>query len=72
LIATQVISRVRHVFDVDLSFRSVFESPTVEGMTSSLLRFSTNRAGLEKRAEMFLKVANLSESEADAILAEGS
>jgi acyl carrier protein len=71
LLATQVISRVRQAFEVDLPLRSLFESPTVEGMASSLLHLSTKRAELETRAELLLKVAELSESEVEAMLAQG-
>jgi amino acid adenylation domain-containing protein len=70
LLATQVISRVRQAFEVDLPLRSLFESPTVEGMASSLLHLSTRRAELETRAELLLKVAELSESEVEAMLAQ--
>jgi aspartate racemase len=72
LLATQVISRMRYSFEVDLPLRSLFESPTVEGMASSLLRLSSHRTELEKRAELWLKVAELSESEVDAMLAADS
>jgi hypothetical protein len=72
LLATQVISRMRYSFEVDLPLRSLFESPTVEGMASSLLRLSSHRTELEKRAELLLKVAELSESEVDAMLAADS
>ena len=33
LLATQVISRVRQVFAVDISLRSLFEEPTVESVS---------------------------------------
>jgi len=33
LLATQVISRVKDVFGVEISIRSIFEEPTVEGLT---------------------------------------
>jgi hypothetical protein len=39
-------------------------------MASSLLHLSTKRAELETRAELLLKVAELSESEVEAMLAQ--
>ena len=72
LLATRIISRVRHSFAVDLPLRSLFESPTVEGMASSLLQLAGKPAELEKRAALLLRVAELSESEVDAMLAAGS
>jgi amino acid adenylation domain-containing protein len=38
LLATQVVSRVREVFGVELGLRSVFESPTIEGMVKEVER----------------------------------
>ncbi|HEX8474860.1 MAG TPA: amino acid adenylation domain-containing protein [Pyrinomonadaceae bacterium] len=36
LLATQVISRVRDVFQIDLPLRSLFESPTIAGLTARI------------------------------------
>jgi iturin family lipopeptide synthetase A len=36
LLATQVISRLREVFSIDLPLRSLFETPTVEGMCQAI------------------------------------
>jgi amino acid adenylation domain-containing protein len=68
LLAMQVLSRVRYAFEVDLSWRSLFESPTVEQMNASILRSSETRQQVEKRAEIMLKVATLSDSEVDTLL----
>ena len=68
LLAMQLMSRIRYVFEVDFPFRSLFESPTVGHMAASLLRPSATRLQLERRAELFLKVADYSDSEVDAML----
>jgi len=69
LLATKVTARVRYALDVDLPLRSFFESPTVKGMNALILGRSNLRLQLEKRAELLLKVAKLSDSEVDASLA---
>jgi amino acid adenylation domain-containing protein len=69
LLAMQVLSRVRIAFDVDVQWQSLFESPTVERMSASILGPQVTRPQLERRAELMLKVAQLSDSEVDAMLA---
>jgi acyl carrier protein len=46
LAATQVISRMRRMFDVELSLRSFFETPTLSAMAAAATRIS-NRAGID-------------------------
>ena len=55
LLATQVISRVRAAFQMDLPLRTLFEAPTIEGLSTAIL---------EKQAE------ELDEAELANILAE--
>jgi hypothetical protein len=69
LLAMQVLSRVRYAFDLDLQWQSLFEAPTVERMSASILASTVTRPQVEKRAELMLRVAQLSDSEVDAMLA---
>jgi len=43
--ATQVVSRVREAFHVELSLRAIFETPTVEGLTQAIETLRRNEAG---------------------------
>src|SRR4029079_12818938 len=43
LLATQVISRVRKIFRIDLSLRSLFEQPTVAGLCEIIESITTPR-----------------------------
>lgn len=45
LLATQLISRIREQFDVDLSLRDVFESPTVDGLSKRILIMQAELTG---------------------------
>jgi amino acid adenylation domain-containing protein len=69
LLATQVMSRIRYAFDVDLPLITLFESPSVRGMSTSILNESSDHRRLEKRAELLLKVAEFSDTEVDTFLA---
>lgn len=70
ILATRVVSRVRDVFNIDLPLRSMFESPTVEGVATALVRHSNNANELENRAKLLLEVAKLSGPEVDSMLAQ--
>jgi hypothetical protein len=59
LLATRFISRVRHTFAVDLPIRSLFDTPTIEGIAGSLLKRAGSRSEIERRAALWLQVAAL-------------
>jgi acyl carrier protein len=68
--ATQLISRLRSVFEVDFPLQGLFESPTVAKLAETMLRDSGERTRIEETAELLLKLADLSEDEIDTMLAE--
>src|SRR5215216_5416352 len=66
LSATQIVSRVRDAFQMELPVRKVFEHPTVEGLAQSLLEDHGER--IEHTAEFLLQVSSFSDEEANSKL----
>src|SRR5215212_1454241 len=66
LSATQIVSRVRDAFQMELPVRKVFEHPTVEGLARSLLEDHGERIG--RTAELLLHVSSFSDEEANSKL----
>jgi amino acid adenylation domain-containing protein len=70
LLATQVISRICDTFQMEIPLRSLFESPTVTGLAAIMQTDSEQAIRVNKIATLLIKVASLSESEVEGILAE--
>ena len=68
LIATQVISHLREIFDVELSLRSLFETPTVDCLISVMSQAGGGREAIEAIAQTFLEIEQLSEEEVKIML----
>jgi acyl carrier protein len=66
LLVVQVMARIREAFQVDLPFRSLFETPTVAGLALAMLGQSGQ---IERRAELLVALARLSDQEVEAMLA---
>ncbi|HKU72441.1 MAG TPA: amino acid adenylation domain-containing protein [Pyrinomonadaceae bacterium] len=68
LLATRMVSLVRESFQVEVPLRSVFETPTIAGLSVTLIQ---NRAALienQELEELIAKLEQLSEEEAQTIL----
>jgi acyl carrier protein len=66
LLATRFISRIRQALGTALPMQALFENPTVEGVARILLTRSDAKAEIERRAEIWLRVAALSGAELEA------
>ncbi|MEM1255606.1 MAG: amino acid adenylation domain-containing protein [Cyanobacteria bacterium P01_H01_bin.21] len=68
LLATRTIARLQDMFQVELSLRQFFQSPTVSGLAKLLVQQAKDPTVLEKTAQLILTVAQLSEQEAETML----
>jgi acyl carrier protein len=70
LLATQVISRLREAFSMEIPLRLLFEAPTVAELSAAILQISNDPARVERSAELILAISQLSDDEAEQLLAE--
>ena len=62
LSATQIVSRGREAFRMELPVRKIFERPTVEGVAQALLEEHGEQ--IERTAELLLQISSFSDEEA--------
>ncbi len=70
LLGTQLISRLRSIFKLDLSLRTLFDAPTVEGFARAMLAAETNPGQLLRVARIINQIDGMSAAESEAILRE--
>ena len=76
MLATQVISRIRKEFKVELGLRSMFESPTVATLAAAVAELQQNSKAAsspmisKRRRGVSAKIEQLSSEEVDSLLAE--
>jgi acyl-coenzyme A synthetase/AMP-(fatty) acid ligase/acyl carrier protein len=70
LLATRVVSRVRSTFGVEMSLRSLFETPTIAGLAESIAEREGEQGGgdLEKITQALADLENMSEEDVLALL----
>jgi amino acid adenylation domain-containing protein len=68
LLATQVFFKLRRIFQVELSLRHLFETPTVEGLVNVIEQNRGGREVVEKIAQTLIEVKQLSPEEVKKML----
>lgn len=67
LAAMQVMARIRKVFQVELSLRTVFESTTVALLAQAMVQDETEPGLTERKARVWKKLAAMSPAEKEAL-----
>ncbi|MFZ3013876.1 MAG: phosphopantetheine-binding protein, partial [Nitrospira sp.] len=68
LTVTRLVSKIREIFTISIPLRTLFETPTVSGLSERILYEFDQANRLEKIAELLLKVQHMSSDEVDAML----
>jgi amino acid adenylation domain-containing protein len=72
LLAVQLASHLRETFQVEVSLRNVFDGPTVAEIAEALLEDEDERPRVQLRAELMVKLVDVSEDQAESMLARPS
>ncbi|MBV9791335.1 MAG: amino acid adenylation domain-containing protein, partial [Chloroflexi bacterium] len=71
LLAMQLISRLRHAFQVELPLRVLYESATVADLARTIVQQQAEQADTGELDEMLAELDQLSDEEVQALLASG-
>lgn len=70
ILASQLVSRLRETFHLELSLRAFFDAPTVAKLTEVITMGKEQAAKVERIAELLMNVINYSDDEVEAMLGE--
>ncbi|HEY0096489.1 MAG TPA: phosphopantetheine-binding protein, partial [Archangium sp.] len=70
LLGTQVISRVRATFGVDLKLRDLFDTPTVAGLAERIVDRRAEQVDPTQLENLLAEIEGLSDDEVQALLSE--
>ncbi|MEW6735712.1 MAG: amino acid adenylation domain-containing protein, partial [Acidobacteriota bacterium] len=70
LLIIKATVRINEAFQVDIALPTIFESPTVAEFSEYMLRSSTQPERITKTAQLFVKLAQLSEDEVEKMLSQ--
>ena len=65
----RLISRIDSAFNIELSLRSLFETPTVSGLAEAIARKQIEQADSETLAQVLAELEQLSPDEVKTLLA---
>ncbi|NOZ56703.1 MAG: hypothetical protein GXO73_07950 [Calditrichaeota bacterium] len=68
MMATQVVSRIREEFGVEVPLRTLFEHPTIEEITQEIALLQAENVGDEELEALLAELDDLSDEEARALL----
>lgn len=70
LMATQIISRLRNIYNVEIPLRKLFEAPTVANLAMVIAEAQAAQVGEEELGEMLDELEGLSEEEVEKLLVD--
>jgi acyl carrier protein len=70
LLVIQLVARLRETFQVEVPMKRIFDDPTVAGVSAALLEEEGERLRVERTAELMVKLAAVSDDQADSMLEE--